>query len=118
MIENQYDIAIIGASIVGASLASRLAPHIRVLLIDNHVSEPDPFVQLKPPLTELARRSVAAYSSIPGAFDQTGSLEVARTDSEMEDLRGRGILSVNMGLDVTLRSWTKCQAASTLPMTA
>lgn len=83
-----YDVAIVGAGIAGSTLASLLAPHARVILIDRDVRglpgstghAPGVVAQINtlPVLTELARRSVAAYTAIPNGFDNVGCLEVVR----------------------------------------
>ncbi|KLT38995.1 FAD dependent oxidoreductase [Cutaneotrichosporon oleaginosum] len=113
MTATEYDIAIIGAGIVGSSLASHLAPHARVLLLDRDLAvrgssghNPGFVGQLNrlPPLTELARRSVRAYSTVPGGFENSGCLEVALTKPELEMLRARGALARASGMKATLVS--------------
>ncbi|CAK9782031.1 unnamed protein product [Cutaneotrichosporon oleaginosum] len=86
--DHEYDIAIVGAGIVGSCLAAQLAPHARVLLVDRDVRglrgstghAPGFVGQLNElaPLTELAKRTVASYRAIPGGFDVVGGLEVVR----------------------------------------
>lgn len=114
----EYDIAIVGAGIVGSALAARLAPHARILLLDRDLSirgstgrNPGFVGQLNnlPPLTELARRSVHAYRKIPGGFDDVGGLEVALTKPELEHLRARGALASASGLKATLVSGTEAR---------
>ncbi|BEI86967.1 hypothetical protein CcaverHIS002_0703130 [Cutaneotrichosporon cavernicola] len=103
-----YDIAIVGAGIVGSSLAARLAPHARVLLVDRDVRglrgstghAPGFVGQLnsRAPLTELAKRSVEAYRQIAGGFNPVGGLEVAYTIEELEGMEPRAVLARSRGL--------------------
>jgi sarcosine oxidase len=118
MTTTEYDVAIVGAGIVGAALAAHLAPRASVLLLDRDLSvrgstghNPGLVGQLNrlPPLTELARRSVAAYRRIPGGFDDLGCLELALTKPEMEVLRARGKLARASGLPATLVSQSEAR---------
>lgn len=109
-----YDIAIVGAGIVGSSLAAALAPHARVLLVDRDVRglpgstghAPGFVGQLNCvlPLTELAKRSVQAYRGIEGGFDVVGGLEVALSTTELEELEHRRALAESSGLRASLLS--------------
>jgi sarcosine oxidase len=115
-----YDIAIIGAGIVGSSLAARLAPHGRVFLVDRDVRglpgstghAPGFVGQLNQlaPLTELAKRTVAAYLQIPGGFDVVGGLEIATSAEELAALEPRAELARSRGLRVETVDGDKAKA--------
>ncbi|KLT40138.1 hypothetical protein CC85DRAFT_304459 [Cutaneotrichosporon oleaginosum] len=74
--DHEYDIAIVGAGIVGSCLAAQLAPHARVLLVDRDVRGLRGSTGHAPGF--LAKRTVASYRAIPGGFDVVGGLEVVR----------------------------------------
>lgn len=109
-----YDVAIIGAGIVGSTLASLLAPHTNLVLIDRSVRglhgstghAPGFVGQLNTlaPLTELAKRTVKHYTSVPGGFDIVGGLEVARSEAEEANLTERAQLAHDAGLAARLVS--------------
>lgn len=85
MSDQQYDVIVVGAGIAGSLLSRNLSPHVRTLLLDRSLSFPGStghapgFVgelNTIPTLTQLARRSIALYRSIPGGFNSVGGLEV------------------------------------------
>lgn len=109
-----YDIAIVGAGIVGSSLAAALAPHARVLLVDRDVrglpgstGHAPGFVgqyNTLAPLTELAKRTVQAYTSIERGFDTVGGLEVALNDADLSALQERCAGAQAAGLEAEMVS--------------
>lgn len=101
-----HDVAIVGAGITGSSLAAQLsATSLRVALIDRDVrglpgstGHAPGFVGIYnqlPVLTELAKRSVAHYSTIPGGFANVGGLEI---DGDV----GRAAAAMGVGLDAAV----------------
>jgi sarcosine oxidase len=116
MADYDYEIAIVGAGIVGSTLASFLAPHARgkLALVDRDVRglpgstghAPGFVGQLNAlaPLTTLAQRSVEHYLSIEGGFDVVGGLEVARTRDELMNLAQRAALASSHGVEASIIS--------------
>lgn len=126
---SDYDLVIVGAGIVGSLLAARLAPHARLLLIDRDVAAlpgstghaPGFVGQVNtvPALSEVARRSVKLYSSIPGGFATVGGMEVALAAPEpdivadihaVDALKARAALANAAGLPHTLLSGAEARA--------
>jgi sarcosine oxidase len=107
---NNDRVVIIGAGIVGSSLAKHLSLlHVPVTLLDRSLSTTLPgstglapgfvgHVNELPTLTELAKRSVEDYKTIPGGFKQVGGLEVAYTPEAVEVLDHRLELAKKYGL--------------------
>lgn len=104
---------IIGAGIVGSILANILSihPHSsdqQIVLIDRDVQglpgstghAPGYVGQYNsvPALTELARRTVRYYLSIPGGFSTVGGLEIAQSPNGMSSLQNRGEEARKVGL--------------------
>jgi sarcosine oxidase len=126
MTDSQYDVdvAIVGAGIAGATLAARLSTHCRVALIDRDIRAlpgstghaPGIVAQLNtvPALTELAKRSVAHYRSVPGGFDVVGGLEVTISNGTggMDWLNQRAALAYGRGLPHKLLSVVEAQRLS------
>ncbi|TXT04749.1 uncharacterized protein COLE_07568 [Cutaneotrichosporon oleaginosum] len=120
----EYDVIIVGAGIAGSTLAAMLAPHASLALIDRDIAAipgstghaPGVVAQINsiPALAELARRSVAYYSRIPGGFDAVGGLEVALGAGETpQTLEARAALAHSLGLAAEVLSQE--QAASLAP---
>ncbi|TXT10787.1 hypothetical protein VHUM_02292 [Vanrija humicola] len=113
-----YDVAIVGAGIVGSLLASKLAPHARVLLLDRDVAglpgstghAPGFVGQVNsiPALSEVARRSVALYTSTPGGFATAGGMEVALASPDPDV--ARAALADAAGLPHRLLSGAEARA--------
>lgn len=103
-----YDIVIIGAGIAGSTLAALLAPHARLALLDRDVRglpgstghAPGIVAQVNSlaSLTELARRSVEHYRSIPDGFQVVGGLEVVFGDTGRDWIRSRSRIAKDHGL--------------------
>ncbi|GMK59957.1 hypothetical protein CspeluHIS016_0901740 [Cutaneotrichosporon spelunceum] len=114
---SDYDIAIVGAGIVGTALAAQLASHARVLVLDRRgqagstALAPGYVGQLNTlaPLTELAQRSVAAYRAISGAFDDVGGLEVATSPAELDAMEVRAALARSRGLPAEVVSGARAR---------
>ncbi|KAK1923926.1 FAD dependent oxidoreductase [Papiliotrema laurentii] len=111
MAESQtHPIVIIGAGIVGSSLAKHLARRGRpVTLIDRDIGTTLPGSTGHAPgfvgqlneiatLTTLAKRSVADYKTVPGGFAPVGGLEVAYSKPAEERLSSRKHLAESYGL--------------------
>ncbi|RSH76510.1 uncharacterized protein EHS24_005600 [Apiotrichum porosum] len=74
-----YDVAIVGAGIAAArSPRSSLLMPVSFSLTATSRARVVAQINTLPVLTELARRSVAAYTAIPNGFDNVGCLEVVR----------------------------------------
>lgn len=107
-----YEIAIVGAGIAGSTLASFLAPHAKLILIDRDVRglpgstghAPGFVGQLNSLsiLTALARWTVGHYKSVPGGFDTVGGLEIAECEAEVDNLRERASLASKLDLEARL----------------
>ncbi|CBQ71637.1 conserved hypothetical protein [Sporisorium reilianum SRZ2] len=104
---------VVGAGIVGSTLAHILATrHHRVTLIDRSVATLPGSTghalgyvgqyNALPALTELARRSVAHYRTIPDAFDGVGGLEVACSTEGLRGLEERCAQANGEGLDAVV----------------
>lgn len=104
-------IIIIGAGIVGSSLAKCLASKgVPVLLVDRNLSGPSlngatghapglvgqlSFIDT---LTELAKRSLLDYKTIPGAFTNVGGLELAMSETAIATLDARERMAHRHGI--------------------
>ncbi|KAJ5088066.1 hypothetical protein N7456_011682 [Penicillium angulare] len=110
-------IFIIGAGIVGASLAyflSREQPNRKVIVIDKCWDEllgstghaPGFVGQLNESsvLTNLAKDTVSEYLKVPGGFNVVGGLELSSTDSGVETLYRRRDLALAAGLHAEILS--------------
>jgi len=119
-------VIIIGAGIVGSSLAKRLSEKkVPVLLIDRNLSRqslsgatghaPGLVGQLSnvDTLTHLAKRSVVDYKTIPGAFTQVGGLELALSRSAVGVIDNRVKLAKKHGLKA--RKITRDEARKLAP---
>jgi glycine/D-amino acid oxidase-like deaminating enzyme len=120
----QFDVIVVGAGIAGSTLAAMLSPHVSLALIDRDIAAipgstghaPGVVAQINsiPALAELARRSVAYYSRIPGGFDPVGGLEVALGAGETtQTLEARAALAHSLGLAAEVLSQE--QAAALAP---
>ena len=114
-------VVVVGAGIVGSHVAAFLAEGFQdssrtVILLDRDVAglpgstsrAPGLIGQYntEPALTELAKRSVAHYLTVPGGFDPVGGLEVAETEAGAAALveRGTAARKANLTAQIISRS--------------
>ncbi|WP_125777145.1 NAD(P)/FAD-dependent oxidoreductase [Antribacter gilvus] len=112
-------VVVIGAGIVGVSIARELAgrPGVRVTVVERDEGRPrgsttfaPGFVGLyndTPVLTELARASARVYESVRAGFSRPGGLELATSDAGAHEIERRAQAARTAGLTARTVSRTE-----------